>query len=202
MPAELAALVAKMMAKDPARRFQTPGEVAKALTPFFKKGSASPPAARADVSQTDVSIPAQPLVAPVPPPNQPAAEVAVPIRKAPETPDSPSSLGGLIKLREEEDWEAKVPATDSGKRPPRKTWPIAVAASMFGLIALGVTIYIKYKDKDGREVTLMRQDGESDTKPGTKSSEPEVKVGSRSPESATSGKQVRTTRRARSRAHG
>ena len=38
MPAELAALVAKMMAKDPARRFQTPGEVAQALTPFFKKG--------------------------------------------------------------------------------------------------------------------------------------------------------------------
>jgi serine/threonine protein kinase len=47
VPAELAALVAKMMAKDPARRFQTPGEVAEALTPFFKKASgvlASPPA--------------------------------------------------------------------------------------------------------------------------------------------------------------
>ena len=40
VPAELAALVARMMAKDPARRFQTPGEVAKALTPFFKKGDA------------------------------------------------------------------------------------------------------------------------------------------------------------------
>ncbi len=31
VPTELAALVAKMMAKDPARRFQTPGEVAEAL---------------------------------------------------------------------------------------------------------------------------------------------------------------------------
>ena len=31
VPVELAALVAKMMAKDPARRFQTPGEVAEAL---------------------------------------------------------------------------------------------------------------------------------------------------------------------------
>ena len=42
VPAELAALVAKMMAKDPRRRFQTPAEVAQALTPFFgKAGRAS-----------------------------------------------------------------------------------------------------------------------------------------------------------------
>ncbi len=34
---ELAAVVAKMMAKDPARRYQTPGEVAEALKPFFKQ---------------------------------------------------------------------------------------------------------------------------------------------------------------------
>ena len=40
VPSELAALVAKMLTKDPARRFQTPGEVAQALTPFFKTGSA------------------------------------------------------------------------------------------------------------------------------------------------------------------
>ena len=39
VPAELASLVCKMMAKDPARRFQTPGEVAQALTPFFKSGA-------------------------------------------------------------------------------------------------------------------------------------------------------------------
>jgi WD40 repeat protein/serine/threonine protein kinase len=36
VPAELAALVAKMMAKDPDRRFQTPAEVAEALEPFFR----------------------------------------------------------------------------------------------------------------------------------------------------------------------
>ena len=34
--AELATLVAKMMAKEPGRRFQTPGEVARAIRPFFK----------------------------------------------------------------------------------------------------------------------------------------------------------------------
>jgi serine/threonine protein kinase len=36
VPAELASMVAKMLAKEPRRRFQTPGEVAQALTPFFK----------------------------------------------------------------------------------------------------------------------------------------------------------------------
>jgi serine/threonine protein kinase len=36
VPVELAAVVAKMMAKEPARRFQAPAEVARALTPFFK----------------------------------------------------------------------------------------------------------------------------------------------------------------------
>ncbi len=37
VPAELAALVAKMMAKDPQHRFQTPIQVAQALAPFTRK---------------------------------------------------------------------------------------------------------------------------------------------------------------------
>ena len=39
VPAELAAVVAKMMAKDPAKRYQKPVEVAQALTPFIKPGA-------------------------------------------------------------------------------------------------------------------------------------------------------------------
>jgi serine/threonine protein kinase/formylglycine-generating enzyme required for sulfatase activity len=37
VPQQLAALVAKMLAKDPAERFQTPGEAAQALKPFCTK---------------------------------------------------------------------------------------------------------------------------------------------------------------------
>ncbi len=37
VPAELSMLVAKMMAREPAGRFQEPAEIAEALTPFFKK---------------------------------------------------------------------------------------------------------------------------------------------------------------------
>ena len=41
IPAELAAVVAKMMAKDPTKRYQTPIDVAKALVPFFKPGQSA-----------------------------------------------------------------------------------------------------------------------------------------------------------------
>jgi formylglycine-generating enzyme required for sulfatase activity/tRNA A-37 threonylcarbamoyl transferase component Bud32 len=37
VPAELAAVVAKMLAKDPAQRYQTPAEVAQALAPFVEE---------------------------------------------------------------------------------------------------------------------------------------------------------------------
>lgn len=38
VPEEMAAIVAKMMAKDPAHRYQQPSEVADAMTPFFRQG--------------------------------------------------------------------------------------------------------------------------------------------------------------------
>jgi serine/threonine protein kinase len=43
VPAALAAVVAKMMAKDPARRYQMPAEVAQALAPFITTGVKPPP---------------------------------------------------------------------------------------------------------------------------------------------------------------
>jgi serine/threonine protein kinase len=41
VPAELSAVAAKMLAKDPAQRYQTPAEVARAVTPFCQAGSAT-----------------------------------------------------------------------------------------------------------------------------------------------------------------
>ncbi len=50
VPAELRAVLAKMVAKEPARRYQTPGEVAAALVPFLKKATGvKPPPLPADV---------------------------------------------------------------------------------------------------------------------------------------------------------
>ena len=39
VPAELSAVVARLLAKDPAQRFQTPVELARALVPFIKQGT-------------------------------------------------------------------------------------------------------------------------------------------------------------------
>ena len=55
VPGELAALVAKMMAKEPERRFQTPSEVAQALAPFFKKATASVRVPNPEISQAGQS---------------------------------------------------------------------------------------------------------------------------------------------------
>ena len=51
VPAELAALVARMMAKEPDRRFQAPSDVATALAPFFKKSAAASVFPNLDIDQ-------------------------------------------------------------------------------------------------------------------------------------------------------
>jgi serine/threonine protein kinase len=55
VPIELAAVVAKMMAKDSARRYQTPGEVAKALKPFYKTDESRSSAANVEASRAVAS---------------------------------------------------------------------------------------------------------------------------------------------------
>ncbi len=56
VPAELALLVAKMMAKDPDRRFQTPAQVARALVPFVKATGAAPKSPGPFFPQVDRSV--------------------------------------------------------------------------------------------------------------------------------------------------
>jgi serine/threonine protein kinase len=67
VPDELAGIVAKMMAKNPSRRFQTPAEVAKALAPFVKPGVARP--------KNGQTAPAMPLVEPLPNAARPAGNM-------------------------------------------------------------------------------------------------------------------------------
>jgi serine/threonine protein kinase len=61
VPLELAAVIAKMMAKDPDRRYQTPIEVAKALKPFYVTVEGRSVEAKPERSQTSQAPPAQRL---------------------------------------------------------------------------------------------------------------------------------------------
>ncbi len=63
VPAELWAVVERMLAKDPARRYQKPAEVAPALLPFCKGGT-----------KVAVEAPAPAPAPPAPRPKQPAAK--------------------------------------------------------------------------------------------------------------------------------
>ncbi len=57
VPDELASVVAKMMAKEPSRRFQTPADVAAALTPFFQKGNARSQRLEPEISRASAAAP-------------------------------------------------------------------------------------------------------------------------------------------------
>jgi hypothetical protein len=80
VPVELAALVAKMMAKAPNRRFPTPGAVAQALTPFFKKTNAALQAPDGRAAQAQLSTT-----------GQPAARVRAAVAQPPTTDRQPAA---------------------------------------------------------------------------------------------------------------
>jgi serine/threonine protein kinase len=126
--AELAALVAKMLAKDPSQRFQTPGEVALALTPFFKKGSSPDRGPMPDVSQSDTTQ-AAPGAAAAPVEDTRATEPSL---------DEPGwqSLAGL------QEPEPPTEAEPAAELPPPNRTPalLAATAAVFGLIALAAIV--------------------------------------------------------------
>ena len=126
VPVELAAVVAKMMAKDPGRRFQTPGVVAEALTPFFKKSSQS---ARSP-STAGVSLLGQredKLLSP-----GPGTLTTQPGTNATALPAHPVATPTENKIAEIEETTGAAPVIASSKRPVRPRWlrPAVTAAAL------------------------------------------------------------------------
>jgi hypothetical protein len=112
VPPELAAVVARMLAKDPAQRYQTPAEVAQALAPFTPSGGMPAP------GQKTVTAPQG---------TRPAGA-----GKAVTMPATASPTTGLARPASPR--TARLPAR-------RKRWPIllgAAGAAVAGLAALGV----------------------------------------------------------------
>ncbi len=110
VPVELAALVAKMMAKEPAKRFQTPGEVAQALVPFFKSGNASAE------SKPEVSQASQPVAA-----RETVEAVSLLAKKEQDADAALNSGKSAMTTQPEPKWESLIdtcetePATEAGQ---------------------------------------------------------------------------------------
>jgi hypothetical protein len=86
VPEELAAVVRKMMAKSPAKRYQTPLEVVQALGLFVKQASGAAPASRVPPSpELSVgAVEANPAVKKLPRVNPPSVPAAPAAKKQPE----------------------------------------------------------------------------------------------------------------------
>ena len=162
VPVELAALVAKMMAKEPGRRFQTPGEVAQALTPFFKKGSVAIKGVNPEISQAGQPEATQSAPGPVPLPARPTngegAGTHVRGRQAGATQPG-SILEGLIDLRETEPLFDTMSGRPLRRRPegePRNVRPWSTAVEKLrrlgprawwaaaGVLLLGLVVAVRW----------------------------------------------------------
>ncbi len=93
VPPELWAVVARMLAKDPAQRYQTPAEVAQALAPFCKKGerpAATPAATPIRVPPNRQPTRTAQAVSPLPARSAQAVAVASPFEELTDAPARPA----------------------------------------------------------------------------------------------------------------
>ena len=160
VPVEPAAVVAKMLAKEPGRRFQTPGEVAEALKPFFKKGNEAFKEPREVASPTDQWAVGEPVREEVSAPLRPGTDAespAGPTRKAVQPTAAEVRWESLIEIKDaDRSTEAELVAAPA-RRIPRRLRPVASASSLLGLVALGVII-ITIRGKDGETKITLRDD--------------------------------------------
>jgi serine/threonine protein kinase len=162
VPVELAALVAKMMAKEPERRFQTPKQVAEALGPFFKSGSGLVTASKVEISRaerTEAPAPgSRPFSTSLPSmTNTKRPALAGTPERATEGALGPAAES-VTEAGTAEPWASLAPAVNRAQRPPWQKRPIAVAASMLALVALG-GIIITIRERNGKESKIIVPDG-------------------------------------------
>jgi formylglycine-generating enzyme required for sulfatase activity/serine/threonine protein kinase len=171
VPVELAAVVAKMMAKEPARRYQTPVEVAEALRPFCNKGKLGSGSADGESSQAqrpesravDSAVVA-PAPAPAPAP-QPAGAAPGTVPGAAKMPDDPSLMWkSLITVPEPEHLaDLKKPTAAAQWRwPPRVVlWGAGALVLLLAVIFAWAAGLLTIKTREG----LLVLEGVQATKP-------------------------------------
>ena len=159
VPAELAALVAKMMAKEPGRRFQAPDEVAKALAPFFKRKAGGAVAPGFGVSQVGTTATGLSTSATPPLPTAPARTPA-PTSVAPRDRNRPEEMWkSLIDFREAEDIRPAVVAAAAkpARKRPRWFWPALAGVVGFAAILLAAGVICRITTDKG-ELAIETED--------------------------------------------
>jgi serine/threonine protein kinase len=133
VPADLAAVVGKMMAKEPADRYQTPAEVVQALTPFVKAGQKKPPTKPPDLPESGkTAVPVAKETSPV------AWETLTESR----TTSTESRKRDVIRQR-------RLPTAESAARKKWLTVVGGVGVLLLGLAGLWAAGVFKVKTKDG-----------------------------------------------------
>jgi serine/threonine protein kinase len=171
VPVELATVVAKMMAKEPAKRYQKPVEVAQALMPFIKPGTKSAPTAapshEMSLGEATAAKPlgkaARPAPAPAPSARSPL-EAAKPARPVAEPPspvqwDMLTTSSALMKSRRSgATWKR---GSTGVKLAVSKNWLIgsgAVCVLLIGLVVLWAAgVFVKVQTKDGTIVVEVNE---------------------------------------------
>ncbi|HUE13740.1 MAG TPA: family 16 glycoside hydrolase, partial [Planctomycetaceae bacterium] len=148
VPAELAAVVAKMMAKEPSRRYQSPADVALALKPFLKPGGLM---SRQPDLEPGVSL-ARPSATPIP--------AAIPMPDDEENP----FLAPMPEVEASERWKSLIDTPALGRsstarsairkplqRPPKWLWPTtAIVGVLLAGLAMAWAIGVFHvKTQDG-----------------------------------------------------
>ena len=142
VPVEVAAIVSKMMAKEPQRRFREPKEVAQALKPFFKSGNVAVQEQRAEVSRAGHTGLDRPASRPVSTSTHPATLDEGPVVRPNPAAESSAPVvpwQSLIDTGLTERSRGTTPAVSQMWRRPS----VAVGAVLLGSLIAGIIIWVR-----------------------------------------------------------
>ncbi len=139
IPAELSAVAARMMAKNPARRYQKPIDAAKALAPFIKPGTLPPP--------EPIQPPPLAKILTEWPPTATAVDKTEAPKPREQSPPAPSvfNLPTVIGRGARPTAATKKPAAGPTRPATKKganTWSIAAAIGLLLWLLAGVALWV------------------------------------------------------------
>jgi serine/threonine protein kinase len=140
VPMELAALVARMMAKEPELRFQTPSEVAQALKPFFKPAAAFE-SAKPELSSPGLSNVAGDVRAPALHPTTNVQERLRASKSIAHVPGAASMWERLVDLGEPEPLSDSPQIIAAPARPTRPR-PMIIGLSILAIVVVATVAWL------------------------------------------------------------